>query len=109
MLSGGAPFRSFGALRSGGGAVGIIYDKTDAAVTLVKGQTGFAVAHTSSTVTALTFPKNFKFLSGFASRSGNTNNEGQITDVDLTNGTANVRWSGAPGTCRVYLTLFVGE
>ncbi len=109
MLSGGTPARGFGAVRTGADIVGLIYDKTDAAVTPVEVPTGFTVAHTSNVITALTFPKTFKFLAACVGRSGNTNPSVDLTDVDLVNGTANLRWAAAPGTCRVYLGFIVGE
>lgn len=109
MLSGGTPARGFGSLRGGCDIVGIVYDKTDAAVTPVTVPTGFTVAHTSNVITAITFPRFFTHLSASVGRSGNTNPSVDLTDVDLVNGTANLRWAAAPGTCRVYLTLHAGE
>jgi len=94
-LNGASPARGAGALKGGCYMVGIEFTTASEVVTVVSGsgQTGFTVGDFSTGVGSLTFPKHFKFLTGYGNdddtvTTGAARQKLVLSAIDYTAGTA---------------------
>lgn len=121
-LSGASPARGAGALKGGCYTVGFVFTLSSGAVTMTYGQQGFTVGTFTNGEATLSFPKHFKFLSGFGNANTYVSNTAgsvhdlRVSQVDLAAGTAKLSFNALdngddedPGNETCYLTLVVGE